>query len=137
MIAIFILGTIVSCQESHQSYQPKYSKVGHKKEYILGVHPLHNPQRLHEVFSPILNIVNKQLDNEVLILEASRSYADYDLKMKEQHFDFSLPNPYQTLLSIDQGYTVFAKMSDDFNFKGIIVARKDAHLKSPKDLMGQ
>jgi phosphonate transport system substrate-binding protein len=52
-------------------------------------------------------------------------------------FDFALPNPYQTINALKHGYHVFAKMGDDENFRGIILVRKDSHIKHVSDLKGK
>lgn len=136
LIMLFVLQAC-SSSEDEQVYQPTFSsqRTGNADvEYIFGVHPLHNPQRLHEVFSPLMQYLSEHIDQASFKLEASRNYAVYDEKLYAQKFDFALPNPFQTVNSIKKGYRVFGKMGDDHNFRGIILVRKDSDINSITDL---
>jgi len=138
---IFItLLSACSSNEDESSYQPSFSSqtdTSSDIEYIFGVHPLHNPQRLHEVFSPLMQYLSKHIQGASFKLEASRNYAFYDKKLYAQKFDFALPNPFQTVNSLEKGYQVFGKMGDDHNFRGIILVRKDSSIKNISDLKGK
>lgn len=130
---------LVACSSDNedQQYQPSFSGQragGDDVEYVFGVHPLHNPQRLHEVFSPLMTYLSENIENASFKLEASRNYASYDKKLYAQKFDFALPNPFQTVNSIKKGYKVFGKMGDDHNFRGIILVRKDSGIEKITDL---
>ena len=105
--------------------------------YRFGVHPLHNPTRLHEIFFPLMDYLNRGIDGVEFQLEASRNYAAYDEKLFQGEFEFSLPNPYQTVESLNHGYHVFGKMGDDDNFRGIILVRKDSGIHSVAQLKGK
>jgi len=139
LMALIMLFVLQACSssEDEQVYQPTFSsqRTGNADvEYIFGVHPLHNPQRLHEVFSPLMQYLSEHIDQASFKLEASRNYAVYDEKLYAQKFDFALPNPFQTVNSIKKGYRVFGKMGDDHNFRGIILVRKDSDINSITDL---
>jgi phosphonate transport system substrate-binding protein len=125
--------------ESPENYQPVFSKQSpvNQKVYIVGIHPLHNPKRLFEVYAPIVDFIDMQLPNVELKLEASRNYEEFDKKLYSGHFDFAMPNPYQTILSLAHGYRIFGKMADDENFRGIILVRKDSSIKEVSDLKGK
>ena len=138
---IILLGIVLSlsaCNETEQKkYEPQYSSTpifDKKKEFIFGVHPLHNPKRLHEIFGPIIQYLSNNITGIKFKLEASRNYAAFDKKLYARKFHFSLPNPYQTINAIKHGYTVFAKMADDKNFRGIILVRKDSLITKVTDL---
>ena len=120
-------------------YEPLYSSISiiEKKTYIFGIHPLHNPKKLFEVYQPLINYLNANLKDINIILEASTNYDEYDKKLFSGHFDFSLPNPYQTVESTKYGYKIFGKMADDYNFRGIILTRKDSNIKEVKNLKGK
>ena len=105
-----------------------------KHVMVIGVHPLHNPKRLHEIFRPIADYLSQNIENVDFKIEASRNYAAYDKKLYSRQFEFSLPNPFQTVNSLKHGYRVFAKMSDDENFRGIFLVRKDSNIKRVIDL---
>ena len=130
---------LMSCDQKQDiEYHPEYARVPFvadaEKVFIIGVHPLHNPKRLHEIFGPIANYLSLNIDGVSFKIEASRNYAAYDKKLYSRKFHFSLPNPFQTVNSLKHGYRVFAKMSDDENFRGIFLVRKDSNIKSVMDL---
>lgn len=107
-----------------------------KTIYRFGIHPLHNPTRLHEIFGPLMAYLNHHIPEASFRMEASRNYAAYDEKLFGGQFHFSLPNPYQTITALDKGYRVFGKMGDDQNFRGIILVRKDSGIRRVTDLKG-
>lgn len=122
-------------------YSPQYGAEPQQKkiEYIFAVHPLHNPQKLHETYAPLVDYINARLGfpGVSLRLEASRSYAAFNARLAEGHFHFALPNPYQTILSQDHGYRIFGKMDNDEEFRGILLLRKDSPIRKVTDLKGK
>ncbi len=140
-ISLFFIIVFLSACNDNQSevYQPGYGTKSpfDEKQYILGIHPLHNPQKLQQVFGPLADYLNRNIPELNLVIEASRNYAAYDKKLYAGKFEFSLPNPYQTVNSLKHNYHVFAKMGDDQNFRGIIIVRKDSAINSPEDLIGK
>lgn len=128
------------CEKATEpSYKPTFSTTPPITDtvYHFGVHPLHNPQKLYAVFSPLTDYLSEQIPGVRFKLEASRNYAAYDKKLYAGEFQFSLPNPFQTINAIDKGYRVFAKMGDDSNFRGIILVRKDSGISRVSDLKGR
>lgn len=125
--------------KSENLYQPRFLKQSPfaEKTYIVGIHPLHNPKRLFEVYAPLIDLFNHAVPQAKFILEASRNYEEFDKKLYAGHFDFAMPNPYQTVNALQHGYHVFAKMGDDYNFRGIILIRKDSKIQKISDLKGQ
>ncbi|MFO7604297.1 MAG: phosphate/phosphite/phosphonate ABC transporter substrate-binding protein [Gammaproteobacteria bacterium] len=122
-----------------QDYQPTFSTtpLSSSTVYRFGIHPLHNPNRLHEIFDPLMELLNQNMGHAKFKLEASRNYAAYDEKLYAGEFHFALPNPFQTINALRHGYRVFGKMGDDENFRGIILVRKDSDLQQPVDLKGK
>ncbi len=141
-ITLILLSVLffAACEEKNdKAYEIEYAKTPSfdKKVYIFGVHPLHNPQKLFEIYQPLVDYINKHLIDAKLKLEASRNYASYDKKLFSGYFDISLPNPYQTVIASDLDYNIFAKMADDKNFRGIILVRKDSNIKDIADIKGK
>jgi len=139
-ILVSLLMALAGCGKSDDAaYQPRFSAESkdHIKEYIVGIHPLHNPQRLMEVYGPIVEYMNINLPEAHFRLEASHDYDEFDKKLDAGHFDFAMPNPYQTVRSLKHGYRVFGKMGDDQDFRGIILVRKDAGIHEVSDLKGK
>ena len=138
---VFLGVMLASCgKEKVSEYSPKYAsvpiEVNAEKVFIIGIHPLHNPKRLQEVFGPIAKYLSQNIQGVNFKIEASRNYAIYDKKLYSRKFHFALPNPFQTVNSLKHGYNVFAKMSDDENFRGIFLVRKDSNIKNVMDLKG-
>ena len=138
-LLIVVLLTVSCDQQDESPYQPTFSKASGSTslEYIVGIHPLHNPQKLFEVYGPIVDHLNARIPNAHFHLEASRNYEEFDKKLYSGYFDFAMPNPYQTVRSMKTGYAVFGKMGDDDDFRGIILVRKDAMIRSVADLKGK
>lgn len=130
-----------SCGNGEQAgYQPKFGEQPAKaeaKEYLIGVHPLHNPKRLLETYGPIVDRLNARIAGVRFTLEASRDYDEYDKKLYARHFDLAMPNPYQTVNALGHGYKVFGKMGDDDVFRGIFVVRRDGGIHNVADLRGK
>jgi len=122
-----------------ESYTPAYTSTpaSHQEVLIFGVHPLHNPQRLHETYGPLIEYLRRNLPGVTIVLEASRSYDEFDKKLYSRHFHFALPNPYQTLNSLEHGYRIFAKMGEDDTFRGIFIVRKNSGINTVADLKGK
>jgi len=127
-------------QEAPQAplqYASKPEAVDGKAHYSFLVHPLYNPQLLHQKFAPLMEYLDRQMPGVVFDLQTANDYADFEGKLKNQKADFALPNPYHATLSRDWGYHVIAKMGDDSVFKGIFIVRTDSPVKEPSDLKGK
>lgn len=124
---------------ANDNYQPSFNaqRDENNKQYIVGIHPLHNPKRLFEIYGPIIDYINNRMPEIHLKLEASRNYDEFDKKLYERHFDFAMPNPYQTIRALKRGYKVFGKMADDEAFRGLILIRKDSGIQNVTDLKGK
>ena len=132
IVALFING----CNDKDKQEDTEvYSKTAEIKKttYIFGIHPLLNSKKLFEVYQPMVDKINKSLNGVSIKLESSINYAAFNKKMIAGHFDFALPNPYQTIESLKYGYDVFGKMGDDQNFRGIILVRKDSKIEKITD----
>ena len=139
-LVITIALLIAACGKSEDNtYEPTLSPKNTQQatEYVVGIHPLHNPQRLMEVYGPIIDYMNKNIPEAHFRLEASRNYEEFDKKLYAGYFDFAMPNPYQTVLSLRHGYRIFGKMGDDAVFRGIILVRKDSGIREVTDLKGK
>jgi phosphonate transport system substrate-binding protein len=135
LIAYFARGSATD----EPAYAPRYATMpaGASGVLLFGVHPLHNPQRLSEVYGPLVDYLNSRLPQTTIQLEASRSYEEFDKKLYGRHFHLALPNPFQTVNSLQHGYHVFGKMGNDDDFRGIILVRRDGGIESVADLKGK
>jgi phosphonate transport system substrate-binding protein len=108
-----------------------------EETYIFGIHPYTNPQDLFDAYEPIMRYLERKVPRARFQVEASRDYADFEVKLAARRFHFALPNPAETVASFDAGYRVIAKMKPDDDFRGLIVTRADRHFGSPRDLAGE
>jgi phosphonate transport system substrate-binding protein len=132
--------TLTACGRQPESeYQPAFSAnpASDIKEYVVGIHPLHNPQRLMRTYGPVVEYINAGIPGAHFKLEASHNYREFNKKLYSGHFAFAMPNPYQAILSLKHGYRVFGKMGDDKDFRGIILVRKDSGIRTLGDLRGK
>lgn len=138
-VLVVLLASACSAQTRLPNYAPTYEArpPAQVPEYVLGIHPLHNPVRLFERFGPLVDYLNKNLPQSRIRLEASLDYADFERKLAARKFHFALPNPYQTVLSLRSGYQVFGKMGNDAAFRGLIVVRRDGGIHRLADLKGK
>ncbi|TAJ82857.1 MAG: phosphate/phosphite/phosphonate ABC transporter substrate-binding protein [Gallionellaceae bacterium] len=136
LLAIVLLS---ACGKQEESYRPGFSEqaANGTKEYVVGIHPLHNPKRLFEIYGPIVAYVEANIPGAHFRLEASRNYEEFEKKLYSGHFDFAMPNPYQTVRSLKHGYRIFGKMGNDEDFRGIILVRKDSGIRTVSDLKGK
>lgn len=140
LFTVVLASALIACSEPQQPIStPTFEEhpATETAVYRFGIHPLHNPNRLHEIFDPVMDYLDRNIPGSNFRVEASRNYAAYDEKLARGEFHFALPNPYQTIISLDKGYRVFGKMGDDENFHGIILVRKDSHITQVSDLKGQ
>lgn len=139
LMTALLLVTAACGKSGDSTYQPTLSDEGtqHTKEYVVGIHPLHNPQRLMELYGPIADYMNRTIPDARFRLEASRNYEEFEKKLYSGHFAFAMPNPYQTLQSLKHGYHIFGKMCDDEIFRGIVLVRRDSHIHDVADLKGK
>lgn len=140
-VAMLVVALLASAcgKPDEAAYQPILSPKSPQQaaEYVVGIHPLHNPQRLAEAYGPIVDIMNSTIPKALFKLEASRNYEEFEKKLYAGHFAFAMPNPYQTVESRKHGYRIFGKMGDDQNFRGIILVRKDSGIRAVTDLKGK
>lgn len=138
-LCVATLGLLAGCGGETEASVPVFSPepVSDITVYRFGVHPLHNPTRLHEIFSPVMGYLSRQIPGTQFRVEASRNYASYEQKLFAGEFHFALPNPYQTVKALEHGYHVFGKMGDDQNFRGIVLVRRDSGIERVADLRGK
>ncbi len=135
-----LLVVLASCSRQEASaYHPAFDiKAEHKvTAYVVGIHPLHNPKRLMQIYGPILAYINHQIPEAQFKLEPARNYDEFEKKLYAGYYDLAMPNPYQTVRATRYGYDVFAKMGDDEAFRGIILVRKDSGIHQISDLKGK
>ncbi len=135
-LIVFVLLSGCSSDQRVSRYVPKGEMI-ETKRYVVGIHPYFNSKKMFEVYEPIIRRLELIEVGTLWELETSIDYAEYERKLYERRFHFSLPNPYQTIQALSRGYRVVAKMKPDSVFRGIFVARKSSGLKSIEQLKGK
>jgi len=136
---LFILFSVMflcGCDKNGEEYVLEHKPFS-AKEMVFGIHPYLNPLDMQKAYHPIMEYLQTKIEGVEFSLEASNSYAHFEEKLYRGDFDFALPNPYQTVLSLEHGYGVIAKMMPDEDFRGVFIIRKDSPIKNPKDVEGK
>jgi len=131
---------LVACEQQPPEKPLQYSNapLGNQAPvYRLVPHPLYNPQKLSEIFQPLVAYLNRQVPAANIQLETSRDYQAFEKKFRAREAEFLMPNPWQTLEANKVGYHVIAMWGDAEDFKGIFIVRKDSGIKVPADLKGK
>lgn len=141
MLMALVMPWLAACSRDEAAPTPQYTsqpaQADQRTHYVFAIHPLQNPQLLHQKFEPLMAYLAKQIPGAAFDLETSNDYADYERKLREGKSHFSLPNPYHATLARDWGYHVIAKMGNDDLFRGVFIVRKDSPVKTPADLRGK
>lgn len=135
-----LLVLLAGCEADKPPAGPQYSSKPLRQEQQsipFAVHPLHNPAKLSKAYQPLVDHLNRHLPGAMIELEASRDYATFEGKISSREPALILPNPWQTLQSMKNGYHVIATAGDPEEFRGIFITRRDSGIESPSDLIGK
>lgn len=136
-VALALAGCGQRTEEPGPSYSARPPASRDVQVYRLAIHPLHNPRKLHELYAPLADYLNRRIPGLRLEVEASNNYAHFEAKIRAREPAFLLPNPYQALLAQDMGYRVMAEVGDSEDFRGVFIVRRDSPLRQPADLKGR
>ena len=138
---LFFGVTLGGCSRTEPAPMPQYAtqppSAQQHPHLIFAVHPLYNPQTLHQKYLPLMHYLEQHVPGARFDLEASVNYTGFEDKLMRREPDFALPNPYEAVQAWDWGYHVIAKMAGDDNFRGVLIVRKDSAVKEAKDLIGK
>jgi len=141
ILLIYILGFLLTAcgKASEKISGPIYGEksTSNVKTYSLAIHPLHNPKKLSEAYQPLINHLNNNIPEAQFELESSRDYQAFEEKFRRRTPAIILPNPWQTLEAMKNGYKVISMAGDAKDFKGIFIVRKDSGINTPTDLKGK
>ncbi len=137
--AILVALPLSACDENTAAdYQPTYTIKSAATEQSYRVScPFSTPETLFSVYQPLVDYLNARLGGPKLKLEASRDYESFEQKLYYRNLDFALANPYQVVMAVPNGYRIFAKMSDDSQFRGLVLVRRDSRVAEVGDLRGK
>lgn len=88
-------------------------------------------------YRPILNYLEENIEGVKFDLVTSKDFVEHEKRVQNGEFHFALSNPYQTLIGFNHHYYPIAKMKNDTLFRGILIARKDAHIMRVEELKGK
>lgn len=140
VVLLLLVQFLFSCNQESTVLGPKYERAKTGSGQLacrFAVHPLYNPAKLSQAYQPLIDYLNKNVPNAGFVLEASRDYATFEEKILEGELEFLLPNPWQTIEAMKQGYEVIAMAGEPQDFKGIFVVRKNDGITKPSDLKGK
>lgn len=141
LLACVLLLAACKGQDKAGSYAPELAPPAPTSalvEYKFGVVPMENFRHVYEVYQPIIDHLNANLQGVRLTLEVPRGLAEHEQELHGRRFAFALSNPYQTYRAVqNDGYHVFAKMGDDAAFRGIWLVRRDSKINTLADLKGK
>jgi phosphonate transport system substrate-binding protein len=137
-LSLLVLLALLAASCEQEKTGPRYGTEPARKQPPLtfAVHPLHNPAKLLAAYQPLIDYLNANLEEERIVLEASRDYRVFEEKYTARKPAFLLPNPWQTQQA-KAGYQVIAMAGDPADFKGLILVRKDSGIQHPADLKGR
>lgn len=122
-------------------YKPEYSEnppeAQSAAEFVFGIYPVHNPERMFAIYGPIIAYVNARIPDISIRMELSRNYDEFEKKIRSRAFSFALANSYHSLFAPKRGYNVFGKMADDANYYGVILVRRDGRIHDVASLKGK
>lgn len=140
-VMLCLVGLLVACSPDETTRMPQYASQATvrdpRQHWVFAVHPLYNPQLLHQKYMPLMHYLDRSVPDAVFDLDTSADYAGFEAKLMSGRAAFSLPNPYEAIQSWAWGYHVFAKMAGDDDFRGVFIVRKDSPVKVPQDLIGR
>ncbi len=134
------LACLVGCGDRSSEKPLQYAREAPpaaQPTYKLIPHPLYNPARLVEVMQPLVDHLNRRVPDVHIELETSADYQAYEGKVRAGHGEILMPNPWQALEAMKQGYHVIAMWGAAEDFKGIFIVRRDGNIKTPQDLVGK
>lgn len=104
-----------------------------EREYTLGVVPQFEQRKLFEIWQPILNALQQDLDFR-LKLVGSPKIPVFEKKFMAGEYDFAYMNPYHMLKAHEtQGYLPLVR-DGSRQLKGVLVVAKDSPYRQVSDL---
>ncbi len=140
IVLIFIVLTTRGGVQEPQGYGPKYGESSRYQTvpvYRFGFHAIYAPDKMIQIYQPLIDYLNERLTGGRLQLEASLNFTVFEEKYKAGKSDFVLLNPWQALQAMKAGYSVIAQAGDPKDFKGLFIVRKDGGIEKPSDLKGK
>jgi len=106
-----------------------------QKTYTLGVVPQFEQRKLHAIWKPIIEDLEKRTGIP-FALNSTLTIGNFEKAVERGEFDFVYLNPYHLVQVHDaQGYIPL--VADKVPLRGILVVRKDSPIRTPAELNGK
>lgn len=130
---------LCACEPRRADLGPRYEPVAKPTDpmYVLAVFPVHNPVRLAKACQPLIRHLNRCVPRACFGFEASPDFTAFDAKIRARGPHLLVANPLQAVRAIDSGYTVVAMLGAPEDFRGVLLTRSDAGIRSVADLKGK
>jgi ABC-type phosphate/phosphonate transport system substrate-binding protein len=116
-------------RDGQRTYRPVFASVAHsRKEMVFGVPAV----PYYDAANAIAGYLNERLDGTRVRAVACISVEDYENKLRNGYFDFTVINGPQLLMAEERGYTVVAKIAEEY--RSMIVVNKDSAVHGFADL---
>lgn len=104
--------------------------------YLVGVVPQFEASRLHAIWRPILDRLEKRTGLRFK-LRGSPSIPEFEREFVQGNFDFAYMNPYHLVMANKAaGYLPLVR-DQGRQLYGVLVVRKDSKITEPRELQGQ
>lgn len=106
------------------------------KVYSFGVVPQFEARKLHSIWRPILDLLEKETACKFK-LRSSASIPKFEQEFAQGKYDFAYMNPYHMVIAND--YAGYIPLVRDHGRKlyGVLVVKKDSNISDPKQLNGK
>ncbi len=103
-----------------------------KREYSFGVVPQFEKRKLHAIWKPIIEELQKETGLSFKLVTTLK-ITDFEKEYQAERFDFAYMNPYYIIRGITPG-TYLPLVRDKKSLRGILVVRKDGPIRSVAEL---
>ena len=107
-----------------------------EKVYTIGVVPQFGARKLHEIWRPILDLLEKETGYKFKI-RGSSSIPKFEQEFAQGKFDFAYMNPYHLIIANDSAGYIPLVRDHGRKLYGVLVVKKDSGITSPAQLNGK
>ncbi len=107
-----------------------------KKTYIIGIVPQFETLKLHSIWRPILNYLEKNTGHQFKI-QGSQTISEFEREFIRGDFDFAYMNPYHMVVANESQQYIPLVRDISKKLYGVLVVKKDANIEHVSQLDGQ
>ena len=107
-----------------------------EQTYTVGVVPQFEARKLHAIWRPILNHLEKETGVR-LTLRGSPTIPEFEREFVEGLFDFAYMNPYHLIIANEKAGYIPLVRDQARKLYGVLVVTKESQINSPADLDGK